>query len=116
MSVSQVVVESTRVDLYVTVTDENDAVVNLTGGSAKLQGRCAQLPSVTVDVTMSLFDPAQGVVKYAQLPTLVTQANLDGIPSASVTFTFRVRFQDAAGLFSYTDEFSIEFFKKPTVL
>jgi len=108
----EVVVGASRKDLVVTLVDATTGVpINLSGGSAKMQGKCPDLPSFPFDVVMTLTDPANGKVTYAGLGSLLTHANLGGLKSG--TYTLRVRFTDASAKVDFGPEFELVFKDNP---
>lgn len=111
--IDEVVVGATKKDLIVTITDDNGNAINITGGSAKLQGMCPQLPSVNIDYSGTLTDPANGRVTFPQLGTLVTEANLEGAGVNSATYNLRVKYTDSGGKFDYSAEFQIAWKRTP---
>lgn len=112
----QVVVGATKRDLVVTILDESGNVVDLTGGSARLQGRSSTLPENEIDVAGVLTDPAQGVVTFAGIGTYVTTEELATLHAEKATFRLRVKFTDASAEFDYGDLFEIEWWQDPLVL
>lgn len=106
----EVVVESTMRDLVVSLVDNNNAPINLTGGSARLQGKSAQIVT-TVDVAGALTDPAQGGVTFTGIGALITAANLGSNERA--TFKLRVKYTDASAEWDYSDPFNIDWLAKP---
>jgi hypothetical protein len=110
----EVVVGSTRRDVIVVLTDATTGLpINLTGGSAKIQGKSPDLAAVTIDAVMTLTDPQNGKVKYAGIGGLVTQANLNTAGITSATYSLRVRFVDATALVDYSPQFEIIFRSNP---
>jgi len=107
----EVVVDSNRRNLVVTLVDENGAVIDLTGGSAKLQGQSDDLATPDIDYAGTLTSPAQGEVTFTQIGTLVTAVNLGSLKKA--TYNLRVRFTDASTKFDYSPKFQIDWVEKP---
>lgn len=113
----EVVVGSTRKDLVVTVVDANGVIVNLTGGTVRLQGRSNDLTTKTLDVLGTLTNPAQGQVTFSAIGTLITQADLTGppvIPDAK--FRLRIKYTDNVPKFDYGPEFEMQWVHDPLVL
>ena len=106
----EVVVDSNKRSLVVTLVDENNVPVNLTGGSAKLQGKSDDI-ATTIDYPGTLTDPAQGIVTFAEIGALITAANLGALKKA--TYNLRVKFTDGSAKFDYTRKFQIDWVEKP---
>jgi len=96
-----------------TIVDENGNPINLTGGYGRLQGRSRDLPSITIDFLGTLVDAAGGVVKFASMGGLVTQANLTAAAVDRATFRCKVKYQDNTGLVDFTDEFEFIWSEDP---
>lgn len=115
--VDQVVVGATRKRLVLTIVDENDVPIDLTGATQppRLQGKCAELPAIPLDVVGSLTDAANGVATWTALGSLVSAANLASVDPdlLSALFNLRVKFWDSAGLIDWTDEFQIAWIDDP---
>lgn len=110
----EVVVGATRKDLVVVLLDATTGVpINLTGGSAKLQGRSPDLVAVNIDSVMTLTDPANGKVTMASLGALVTHANLAAASIVSAVYKLRVRFTDASAKVDFGPEFELVFKDNP---
>lgn len=110
----EVVVGATRKDLVVVLVDASTGVpINLTGGSARLQGKSTSLPSVPIDVAMTLTDAANGKVTAASLGSLVTHANLSGAGLTNAWYVLRVKFTDATAKVDYGPEFELVFKDNP---
>lgn len=110
MAVEEVVVDSTKRALVVTLVDENNDPLDLTGGSVKLQGKSDDIVT-TIDYAGTLTDAAQGVVTFTGIGALITAANLGSNKKA--TYNLRVKFTDAATKFDYTRKFQIDWVEKP---
>lgn len=108
-----VTVGATRRDLVVTIVDENDNVVDLTGGSARLQGRSLDLASKTIDAAGTITDPAQGVVTFGSIGTLVTQAELTAANAKSALFKLKVKYTDVSAEVDFTDQFELRWEQDP---
>ena len=115
MSLSEVVVGATRRKLRLTFVDENGAPVNVSGGSARLQGTSADLPSNTIDQAGTIVDGPNGVFEWSQLggTAYVSDSDLGGLSEA--TYTLRVKFTDAASQVDFGDEFVLTWKKAPAV-
>lgn len=110
----EVVVGATRRDLVVILVDAVSGVpINLTGGSAKLQGKSPDLPAVPFDAAMTLTDAANGKVTLAGLGSLVTHANLAAVSMKSATYALRVRFVDASSKVDFGTEFEVVYKDNP---
>lgn len=110
---SEVVVGATRVNLLVTIVDENNAPINITGGTVRLQGTTADIPNNTIDVAGTINDGPNGIAQWSQLggTNFVTTAELGALSQA--TYTCRVKFTDSSGLISYGPEFDLTWKKPP---
>jgi hypothetical protein len=105
-----------RKNLVATIVDSDGNVVNLTGGTVKMQGRSSDLPSVTLDVTGTITDPAQGKVTFSAVGNLITQAQLTAAGIASATFRLRIKFTDSTAKVDFGPIFELTWVKEPTVL
>lgn len=112
-TIDEVVVGATRKDLVFTVVDDNDAVVNVSGGSVRLQGKSADTPAVVIDMAGTLTDPQNGKVTFAQIGTLVTHANLVSGGVNQSTYLLRVKYTDASAKFDYSAAFNIRWMDTP---
>lgn len=114
----EVVVGATRKSLVATIVDDNDAIVDLSGGSVRLQGRSSDLSAKTIDVAGTLTDPAQGRVTFSSLGTIITHADLAGAAPAisGATFRLRLKFTDSSGLIDFGPLFEIRWVDDPTYL
>lgn len=111
-SVSEIVVGSDRVDLYITFTDENDQPINIAGAQqVKVQGSSRDLPGTTIDMTGTIFDAAQGIGKFNAFGNAVTVANLGGSPHA--LYTLRGKLVDNVGETTFTPTFDVRFVHQP---
>ena len=113
MALGSVVVGATRKDLVVTITDANGNPVNLTGGSATLQGRSRDVTAVTINSACTLTDAAAGIVTKADLGSLVSQANLTSAAVKLATFKLRIKYVDNAAKVDFTDEFELIWAQDP---
>lgn len=113
MAVEEVVVGATKRELIVTIVDENNVPVNLTGGSVRLQGKSSDLPGINIDQPGVLSDPANGVAKWAQLGTFITSGQLTTAVIDEATYKLRIKFTDAAAKFDYGDFFQIKWSQTP---
>lgn len=111
-SVSEVVVGSDRVDLFITYTDENDVPINITGAQeVKVQGASQDLPATTINMAGAIFDAAQGLAKFTAFGNIVTVANLGGTSYA--LYKLRGKLVDNAGKTTFTPEFEVRFVHQP---
>lgn len=107
----EVVVGATKKPLDVTIVDDKDDPLPLTGGSARLQGSSNDI-GTTIDQALTLTDPAQGRVGYVGLGALITTQNMNGKKQA--LFDCRIKYTDAAGLIDWTPVFQL-LYKTPPV-
>jgi hypothetical protein len=116
-TITELVVGSTRKPIIITLVDENDVPINLTGATAnpRLQGQSNEVALVDLDVVGAISDPAQGVVTFAEAGTFVTSANLTGAGTRRGVWTLRVKFWDAAGKFDFGPEFMVAWNQDPLV-
>ena len=105
-----------RKTLVATIVDGDGNVVNLTGGSVRLQGRSSDLSAVTLDVLGTLTNPSQGQVTFTGLANLITQAQLTAANIASATFRCRLKYTDSAAKVDFGPVFELMWLKDPTVL
>ena len=106
---------TSRKDLVVVLIDAVTGLpINLTGGSARLQGKSPDLPAVNIDAAMALTDPANGKVTYSGLGALVTHANLVAASATSAVYQLRVKFTDASAKVDYGPMFELIFKDNPT--
>lgn len=105
-----------RKNLVAVIVDGDGNVVNLTGGNVKLQGRSSDLSTVTLDVTGTLTNPAQGVVTFSALGNLITQAQLTAAGIAEALFVLRLKYTDASTKTDYGPKFELKWVKEPKVL
>lgn len=113
--VSEVVIGATRKELRVTLVDEDGNVIPITGAqSLKLQGKSADLPGKTLDVTGAIHDGPSGIAKWTSLggTGFVTTGDMGAL--AEATFKVRVKLVDAGGLVDWGPEFEITW-KMPPV-
>lgn len=113
MAVTEVVIGATRKELRVTLTDADGLPLNITGGTVKLQGKSADLPSKTLDVAGTIHDGPNGVAKWTSLggTGFVTTGDMGAVSEA--TFTLRVKFTDTSSLVDYGPEFMVTWKKAP---
>lgn len=114
-----VTVGDTQRQIVVTVVDENNNVVPLstTLGNHKLQGRSNDTPAVTIDYAPTAVDGPNGVLTFATVGGLVSQANLTAAAKKSATYRLKVRFTTASGsLVGFTDKFFYTFDEDPLQL
>lgn len=104
-----------RKDLVVVLIDAGTGMpIILTGGSARLQGKSPDLPGTPINVVMTLTNPANGVVTYSGLGTLVTHALLNAAGIVSAVYKLRVQFTDGSSKVDYGPEFELVFKDNPT--
>ena len=106
------VVGSNRRDLIVTLKNDDGSVVNLTGGSARLQGKSTQ-GTPNLDILGTLEDAANGVVRFSQAGTFVTAAQLATAAQATATYHLRVKFVDSAAKTDYGPAFEMTWTQTP---
>jgi hypothetical protein len=111
--IHEIVVGATKPPLVAYWEDESGAAIDLTGGSARLQGRSDALPGVQIDYLGVLTDPAEGQATFPALGTLVRQDQLDAEGLTDATFALRVLFTDTAGLFDWGDKIFLKFIQTP---
>ena len=113
IGVSEIVAGSTRVDFYLTYTDENDNAIDLTGDDVvvTLQGTSESMPSLDLDVVGDVSDAAAGIAKFTAFGDEVKAADLDALPYAD--WTCRGKLVDQAGLIGWTPTFVIRFVQQP---
>lgn len=114
-TISEVVVGATRVNLLVTVVDEANNPIDISGGSVRLQGTTNDIPGNTLDVAGTIHDGPNGVAKWTALggTSFVTNGELGALSQA--TYTCRVKFTDTGGLISFGPEFQLTWKKAPAV-
>jgi hypothetical protein len=112
--VSEVVVGATLKELRITIIDEDGNPRAITGGTVRLQGKSADLPSKTLDVAGNIYDGPNGVARWTSLggTGFVTTGDMGSVSRA--TFTCQVKYTDSGGLIDFGPEFEIVW-KKPIV-
>lgn len=114
------VIGSTRKILVVTIEDESGVVVDLRGGSAKLQGHSGDLPAADLDVEGTLSgsgaDLQNGIVVWPRLgdPSIfVDDADLTAAGITSALYRCRIQYTDAGTLVDYGPEFDLVWVMPP---
>lgn len=113
MALADVICNSTRRDLVVSIVDENGNPVNLTSGAVALQGRSKDLSGTTINAAGTLTDPANGVATFSNIGALVSQATLTSASIHSATFSMRVKYTDSTAKIDYTPIFQITWQQDP---
>ena len=110
---AELVVGSDRVDFYLTFVDENNLPINIAGAGVvvKVQGQSDDLPATDLDLSGSVYDPANGVAKFTAFGDAITTGVLGAL--ASATFTLRGRLLDQAGKTTFTPEFKVRWAHQP---
>lgn len=114
-TVERIVIGSTRKRLRVPLTDENGAPISIAGGSAKLQGTSADLPSLEIDQSGTIYDAASGIFEWDHLGSDDYVSLTDIGTKSEATVDLRVKYTDAATDVDYTDVFQLIWEKPPIV-
>lgn len=112
----EIVVGASRKNLVATIVDDDGAVVNLTGGAVRMQGRSTSMSAKTINVAGVLTDPAQGVVTFYALGDLITQGELTTAGLAEAIFRLRLYYTDVAALDDYGELFELKWVSDPLTL
>lgn len=109
----EVVIGATRKTLDLTILDQDNNPVDISGGAVRLQGTSADVPAKTIDAVGSIHDGPNGLARWTSVGTLVTTGDLGGLTEA--TWTMRVKFTDTGSLIDFGPAFQITFAKPPAV-
>lgn len=109
-AIPEVVVGATRKEIRVTIIDEYNLPIDISGGSVKLQGTSLDVAK-EIDIAGAIHDGPNGVAKWTSAGTILVIGDLESKPEA--TFKLRVQFTDAATKIDYGPEFSIQWVEAP---
>jgi len=113
MAADEVVVGATRRDLLVVLLDAfTGDPIDMTGGTAVLEGKSPDLPAVAINGNMTVQSGPAGEVRYSGLGGLVTHAQLVAANIKSALYRCRVRYT-VGGKTDWGPEFELEFKDTP---
>ena len=115
MAAIEVVWDATRKRLFITFKDElGNLLGDITGWTARLQGKSKDLNGFPIDVAGTIHGPAvDSTFKWDPLvgAGFPSGTELAGMPNA--LFTLRARLVDAGGKVDYGPWFEIDYLAKP---
>lgn len=116
MTATEVVLGETGRNLRITLVDESGAPLNISGGSALLQGVSGDLPELKLNKAGTIVDGPNGVLQWPGIgdeAEYVSAAALGALPGA--TFSLRVKFTDAAAKVKFGELFQLRWVPAPDV-
>ena len=111
MLVYEITVGATLRDIIGHIVDENGTPINISGGSAWLQGSSAQLPAIYLNEACVITDDASGTITYPEAGALITAVHLGDAEWA--TFNCRFLYVDVSGGTDYSEPFDVRFLATP---